>query len=194
LGTVSGSSALFLGDCGECEDGSGGLDVPSQCWLHPGVGVEPSPIEGLGLFARARLRAGEVVARLGGTVVGEDELRCALKERAVDPSVPYVDTISLNGNRHLILPPGNLVRFGNHSCNPNLWWLDSLTLGARRNIEVGEEVTTDYATSTAVADFRMTCSCGSENCRHVITGQDWKLETLRTAYGAHWTAALLARF
>jgi hypothetical protein len=118
-----------------------------------------------------------------------------LNERSVDPSLPYIDTISLDGNsRHLILPRGNLVRFGNHSCNPNLWWLDSLTLGARRDIEVGEEVTTDYATSTAVPGFRMTCSCGSENCRHVITGEDWNLETLRTSYGAHWTAALRARF
>ena len=105
-----------------------------------------------------------------------------LNERSVDPSLPYIDTISLDGNRrHLILPRGNLVRFGNHSCNPNLWWLDSITLGARRDIEVGEEVTTDYATSTAVPGFRMTCSCGSENCRHVITGEDWNLETLRTS-------------
>ena len=78
--------------------------------------------------------------------------------------------------------------------NPNLWWLDSLTLGARRDIEVGEEVTTDYATSTAVPGFRMTCSCGSENCRHIITGEDWNLESLRNSHGAHWTAAFRARF
>ena len=171
------------------------VDVPPQCWLHPDVGVSRSPIEGLGLFASAPLRAGEVVARLGGTVVDEEELRRLLNERAVDPALPYIDTISLDGdNRHLVLPSGNLVRFGNHSCDPNLWWLDSLTLGARRDIGAGEEVTTDYATSTAISDFRMTCSCGSENCRRVITGEDWKLETLRTAYGAHWTAALLVRF
>jgi SET domain-containing protein len=169
--------------------------VPSRCWLHPDVVVEVSSIEGRGLFASARLRAGEVVARLGGPVVDEAELRRMLNERAVDPSVPYIDTISLDGNnRHLILPPGNLVRFGNHSCDPNLWWLDSLTLGARRDIEAGEEVTTDYATSTGVSGFRMTCSCGSANCRRVVTGDDWKLEALRAAYGAHWTAALLARF
>ena len=170
------------------------MEVPPQCWLHPAVEVSRSPIEGLGLFARAALRAGEVVARLGGTVVDEEELRRMLNERAVDRSLPYVDTISLNNNRHLVLPSGNLVRFGNHSCDPNLWWLDSLTLGARRDIEAGEEVTTDYATSTAMSDFRMTCSCGTKNCRRVITGDDWKLEALRASYGAHWTAALLARF
>ncbi len=134
-----------------------------------------------------------MVARLGGVVVSEDELRRRLDARASTPTLPYVDTISLDHNAHLVLPHGNLVRFGNHSCDPNLWWLDALTLIARRDILEGEEVTNDYATSTALSEFRMTCACMSENCRGVITGEDWRLDALHVAYGDHWMPALLNR-
>lgn len=129
----------------------------------------------------------------GGVVVSEAELRRRLSQRTANPAAPYVDAISLDANnRHLILPPGTPVRFGNHSCNPNLWWEDGLTLVARRDINAGEELTNDYATSTALPDFRMACRCGSDNCRRVISGEDWKLETLQAAYGDHWTPALRA--
>lgn len=172
---------------------SSSVEVPTECWLHPGVEVALSPIAGIGLFARTGLEYGAVVARLGGVVVDEHELRRRLDERAATPTMPYIDTISLIHNTHLVLPHGTLVRFGNHSCDPNLWWRDALSLVARRDVRPGEEVTNDYATSTALADFRMTCACGSENCRRVITGEDWRRDDLRVAYGEHWTPALLAR-
>jgi uncharacterized protein len=169
------------------------MKVPAECWIRPDVEIRVSAIAGRGLFALTELSAGELVARLGGVVVDEEELRRRLKGRAADPTAPYVDAISLDGNnRHLILPPGTAVRFGNHSCNPNLWWEDGLRLVARFDIDAGEELTNDYATSTALPDFRMACLCRSENCRGLISGEDWKLETLQAAYGDHWTPALLA--
>lgn len=164
--------------------------MSTQSWLRPGVEVSASLIAGRGLFTPTELRAGELVARVGGGVVSEDELRRRLSRRAANPAAPYVDAISLDGNhRHLILPPGSPVRFGNHSCNPNLWWEDELTLVARRDINAGEELTNDYATSTALPDFRMACLCESDNCRGMISGEDWKLQTLQAAYGDHWTPA-----
>jgi hypothetical protein len=50
-------------------------------------------------------------------------------------------------------------RKGNHSCDPNLWWVDAYTLAARRDRGVDEELTNDYATSTAGAGFDMHCRC-----------------------------------
>jgi SET domain-containing protein len=169
------------------------MKVSAECWIRPDVEIRVSAIAGQGLFALTELRAGELVGRLGGVVVDEEELRRRLTLRATDPAAPYLDAVSLDGNSHLILPRETPVRFGNHSCNPNLWWDRGLRLVARCDVEAGKELTNDYATSTALPDFRMSCRCGSSNCRGVITGEDWKLETLREAYGEHWTPALLER-
>jgi len=43
----------------------------------------------------------------------------------------------------LVLPPGQLNHFGNHSCDPNLWWVDAYTLAARRPIGAARAVTND---------------------------------------------------
>jgi hypothetical protein len=92
---------------------------------------------------------------------------------------------------HLILPPRRPNGYGNHSCGPNVWWIDAYSQEARRDIEAGEELTNDYATSTGIADFRMECACGSELCRGEITGLDWQRADLQERYGEHWTPGLL---
>jgi uncharacterized protein len=92
---------------------------------------------------------------------------------------------------HLILPPRRPNGYGNHSCGPNVWWIDAYSQAARRDIEAGEELTNDYATSTGIADFRMDCACGSELCRGEITGLDWQRADLQERYGEHWTPGLL---
>jgi hypothetical protein len=51
------------------------------------------------------------------------------------------------------------------------------TLAARRPIAAGDEVTSDYGTSTGEADFAMPWSCGSALCRGTITGNDWHVMT-----------------
>ena len=164
-----------------------------ECWLHPDVEIGPSSIAQLGLFARAAIAAGTVVARLGGRLVTGSELRQIFIEAARQPDRPYVDTITVAEDLHLVLPPGQPNHYGNHSCDPNLWWDGTYTLAARRPIAAGEEVTNDYATSTGTTDFAMTCACGSSLCRRVITGEDWRLPELQARYGDHWTPALLAR-
>jgi uncharacterized protein len=121
------------------------------------------------------------------------ELRQLFSEAAQRPDHPYVDTITVGEDLHLVLPTGQPNHYGNHSCDPNLWWANAYTLVARRPIGTGEEVTSDYATSTAVAGFAMACACGSSLCRGVITGEDWRLPELQARYGDHWVPVLLAR-
>ncbi|SBT44218.1 SET domain-containing protein [Micromonospora auratinigra] len=159
-----------------------------DCWLHPDVVVGHSPIAGRGLFARAAIPAGTVVSRLGGRLVSTEVLRATLA--AADR---YVDTIAVDADRHLILPPRRPNGYGNHSCDPNLWWVGPYALAARRPIAVGEEVTNDYATSTGEPDFALACRCGAAGCRGRVTGDDWRLPDLRERYGEHWVPALLAR-
>lgn len=91
------------------------------------------------------------------------------------------------------LNPDHPIRFGNHSCAPNLWLAGATSLVARRDVAAGEELTQDYATYTGVESWRMPCRCGSDGCRGVVTGRDWRLPALRWAYGDRWTPPLLAR-
>ncbi|WP_203736480.1 SET domain-containing protein [Catellatospora chokoriensis] len=163
----------------------------ADCWLHTDVEVGTSPIAGKGLFARAALPAGTVVSRLGGRLVSEAELRELFARAAREQR--YVDTVSVADDLHLVLPPRQPNGCGNHSCDPNLWWVDACTLAARRDIAAGEELTNDYGTSTAVADFRMDCACGTARCRGVLTGYDWQLPDLRERYGNHGIPLLLDR-
>lgn len=159
-----------------------------DCRLHPDAEVRESPISGRGLFAARPIPAGTMVSRLGGRIVTDAELREAFA--AADA---YVDTITVDEDRHLILPPRRPNGYGNHGCDPTLWWAGPYELIARRDIAAGEELTNDYATSTADPAFRMPCACGSALCRGMVTGDDWRRADLRSRYGDHWVPALLAR-
>jgi SET domain-containing protein len=165
----------------------------ADCWLHPDVEVRRSPISGRGLFARRLLTADTVVSRLGGRLVSAIELQEIVAAATLDPQQPYVDTIVVDEDVHLVLPPRRDNGYGNHSCDPNLWWIDAYTLAARRDIPAGEELTNDYATSAGVESFTMGCSCGSPLCRRVITGNDWRIPALQLRYGNHWVPGLSAR-
>jgi hypothetical protein len=138
-------------------------------WLHPDVEVRRSAIEGSGLFATRPIPAGTVVARLSGRVVSTAELR-----QLLDVATDYVDTIGIDDDQHLVLPPGQPIHFGNHSCDPSMWHVDAYTLAARRDLAVGAELTVDYASQTTESAFRMDCRCGAATCRGVITGDDWR--------------------
>jgi hypothetical protein len=165
-------------------------------WLHPDAEARPSPVAGLGLFARAPIGAGTVVARLGGRLVSQKELAELFAEAAAAPGRPYIDTIMVTGTSHLVLPPRGARSIGhaNHSCDPTLWWDGPYTLLARREIAAGEELTSDYATSTGDPGFTLDCACGAPDlCRTTVTGEDWRLPELVERYGDHWVPALLAR-
>jgi uncharacterized protein len=167
---------------------TGHLPPPAaDCWLHPDVEVRHSPIEGHGLFAAAAIPAGTVVSRLGGRLVSGDELRRILAE----PDRSYVDTIAVGADTHLVLPPRRDNGYGNHSCDPNLWWTGPYELATRRDLAPGDELTNDYATSTAEPAFTMSCECRTSLCRGTVTGNDWQRPDLPARYGDHWVPALL---
>jgi len=160
-----------------------------DCWLHPDVAVRASPIQGNGLFARSAIVAGTVVSRLGGRLISWAELNRLI----ADPTQPYVDSITVSETQHLLLPPRRPNGYGNHSCDPNLWWTGPYELAARRDIAAGDELTNDYATSTGDPAFRMACACGIAQCRGLVTGDDWRRPDLTSRYGDHWVPALLSR-
>ena len=166
---------------------------PETLWVHPHVAVNDSGIEGKGLFATEDLPAGEIVLRLSGRLVSTDELGRLIEHANAEPSRTYVDTLTIYEDAHLVLPPGTLIHFGNHSCDPNMWHVGPFEIATRRVVDVGEELTIDYGTQSGAAGFSMACSCGSPICRGVVTSDDWRLRALQARYRHHWVPALEAR-
>lgn len=83
----------------------------------------------------------------------------------------------------------------NHSCEPNSGFRGQIFLVAMRDIEVGEEITFDYAMVVSEAPscsvvFHMECQCGSALCRKQITESDWKLPRLRDLYNGYFSEYL----
>ncbi len=158
---------------------------PASCWLHPSVAVRPSPIAGRGLFATEDLAGGTVVSRLGGRLVDAPELRRLIEESAAGRA-PYVDSIVVAEDRHLVLEPGGDNRFGNHSCDPNLGWADEYTLATMADVPAGDELVNDYAMSTADAEYVLRCHCPSYRCRQMVAGDDWRIPQLQSRYRGWW--------
>ena len=162
---------------------------PADVWVDGRLTVRRSPIEGDGLFASEAIAGGTVVLRLGGRLVTS----AALAQLIDDPGAPYVDTITVDDDAHLVLPPGTTAHFGNHSCDPNLWPVGPYELATRRPVAAGDEITLDYAMVSGAEGFTMDCRCGSASCRGRITSDDWRRPDLRRRYEGHWTPALRRR-
>jgi hypothetical protein len=139
--------------------------------LLDGLRVVHSKIHGYGVVTTRRFLKGEVVCFGDGVLYGEDD--------------DFDDTYALilpgedSGlGEHFFWDLVDQTRWFNHSCDPNTdvesrwdqgaklphaWWV------ARRDIEIGEEITYDYA---FVADAAEPCACGAAACRGVIVDDD----------------------
>jgi SET domain-containing protein len=147
-------------------------------YRSPRTEVRPSPIHGRGLFARAAITAGDIVAVKGGHVL------TAAQWAALEPALGAAE-IQLTDD--LVIAPvdrehrdGSML-FTNHSCDPNLAIQGQIVLVAMRDIAPGEELTIDWAT-TDDGDYTLACRCGSPRCRRVVTGKDWMKPELQERY------------
>lgn len=165
----------------------------SDCWIDERLVVRESEIAGSGLFFSTALRAGTVVIRLGGRLVSSAELDALIAAAEADPAAPYVDTITIYENAHLVLPPDTVIHFGNHSCDPTMWHVGPYEVAVRRDVKVGEEATLDYGTVSGAAGFDMACLCRSTSCRGRITSNDWQLAELQDCDRGHWVPELQRR-
>ncbi len=141
-------------------------------WIDPRVEARPSPIQGRGLFAAMPIRADESVVVWGGELVAVYRKGCvAIDERLYLGGAPDASD------------------FMNHSCAPNVWMRDEVTLIAGRPIAAGTELTADYVMWEAdegwVSPWR--CRCGAVRCRGVVTGRDWRSTELQERYRHHFS-------
>jgi hypothetical protein len=108
--------------------------------------IRQSPIEGRGLFFTEPVADGTIVIRLGGHLVSAARLEALLRRIEADPAAPYVDSIAVYDDAHLMLPPSTAVHFGNHSCDPTLSLAGPFDLATRTDVGAGDEATIDYGT------------------------------------------------
>jgi hypothetical protein len=165
----------------------------SQTWVDPRQAFRASPTQGIGSFAQESIRQGEVIEIVGGTVMTDVELRAFMR------ATPRFNAIQIAENRHLVEAPEiTQQRAGgslNHSCDSNGWMADEVTLVARRDIAAGEEITVDYALFTVQPEWRLDqpCHCGTDVCRHTVTGDDWKRVDVQHRYYPHFSSFINAR-
>ena len=155
-------------------------------WLSPKAQARAAVDKGMGSFAIEPIVAGETVAAFGGWVVEGATLAAQAPERVSRTMQIDVD---------LFLLPGEEPEHGdviNHSCDPNCGLLGATVVVAMRDIEVGEELTFDYAMSDGSDYDEFDCLCGTRRCRGVVTGRDWRLPDLQAMYEG-WFSPYLAR-
>jgi len=154
-------------------------------WYDPRVQIRRSSIQGGGMFAAAPISTGEVVAIVGG------RLMTTAQFAAYRADVARWNAHQIGEDAHLvdrIQSPDQVEGSINHSCDSNLWMDDEVTISARRDIATGEELTLDYALTTVAPDWRLDqpCQCGAVDCRHIITGNDWRLPDVQARYAGHF--------
>ena len=153
-------------------------------WISPkalkGAG---SGISGRGLVAAVAIGKGEVVAVKGGHIVSTAALE-SLSGRLRNSEVQITDDL------HLVALSDDeyesVMLFLNHSCAPNVGFAGNVVVVAMRDIQPGEELTTDYALFDDY-DGSMQCQCRSARCRGVISGRDWQRPDLQRRYQGYFS-------
>ncbi len=151
--------------------------------LHKYVVVRDNDvIAGTGLVAIGEIKAGEIVSQLEPNqpmLLIADVLKMTPEEQ--DKVLFYGYQCS---ETHIVNETGD-EKYMNHACDPNTWWGDDNTMIARRDIQAGEELTYDYATTEIAVPFEMDCHCGSDSCRGRVTNRDYLDSDWQARFGTH---------
>ncbi|CAI5472306.1 unnamed protein product [Closterium sp. Yama58-4] len=64
----------------------------------------------------------------------------------------------------------------NHSCDPNSWYINPRCMVALRDIQPGEQVTYDYASTETEGSMHagLICRCGAACCRGTLRFSEWR--------------------
>ncbi|MEP7014611.1 MAG: SET domain-containing protein-lysine N-methyltransferase [Verrucomicrobiota bacterium] len=159
-------------------------------YRSPKTEVRESKIHGRGLFATARIDKDEVVVVKGGHIVDRETLRREI--------TPLLGPVEIQIDENLFIAPVTETErelsmlYSNHSCDPNLGMRGEITFVAMRNIESGEELTHDWAT-TDDDEYSVECKCGAPICRRLLTGKDWQRPELQQRYAGYFSAYLVRK-
>ena len=136
-----------------------------------------TPPYGEGIFTRHALKQGVRVITFTGPLLRPEQAPNDLHCLQIAPEL-YMG------------PSGNFDDYLNHSCEPNLGFVEgSLTLSTLRDIAAGEQLNWDYSTAMNEPGWSFPCHCGAGSCRGVVRSflelslaEKKKLQTLTLAY------------
>src|SRR6266446_7285428 len=156
-------------------------------YRSPKTEVRESKIHGRGLFATADLAKDEIVAVKGGHIVDRKTLR--------EKITPQLGPVEIQIDDNLFITPvtpeereGSML-YSNHSCDANLGLRGNIIFVGIRDIRAEEELTHDWC-MTDDDSYEMECTCGSPNCRRILTGKDWQRPELQTRYHGYFATFL----
>ena len=126
--------------------------------------VRTSIISGKGTFAKSKISSGTFITTLRGKpLIAED----ANAELCSQLGISRDDPLQIGDTLFLILDYESKTI--NHSCNPNTGIKNQSDLYAIKDINVDDEVTYDYSTTSSVNDnWIMNCDCKAVICRKKI--------------------------
>ncbi len=134
---------------------------------------------GRGVFAKAKIKKGEVIASFDGPVFEYDY------EHWTDDILNHV----IQFDRRKWRDSNGIARLTNHSCNPNCGIKNLFDIVAMRDIEKGEQITWDYEMTEKNEWWRMRCKCQAPDCRKVIgnyTNMPLKTRKKYSGYISSW--------
>jgi SET domain-containing protein len=135
--------------------------------------IRDSGIQGRGVFAKRRIRAGQRVVEYAGERISNDEADTRYDDEKMQRHHTFLFTLGkrtvVDGNSG-----GNDSRYINHSCDPNCEAViekGRIWIYARKNIQPGAELAYDYRyerTGEGEDEKFYVCQCGSPKCRGSI--------------------------
>jgi len=148
----------------------------TKAFDNPKVELKNHDKFGKGVFAKEKIVKGEIVAVCDGKIYTAKKASL-LPNDAPQKIREHVIQFAKDKYRH----SNSIVRYINHSCNPNCGIKEKFVIVAMRDIEKGEELTWDYDMSEN-SDWIMKCNCGSKDCRKILRGYRYLPEYMRIKY------------
>lgn len=136
-----------------------------------------STIAGRGLFVRERVKKGEPITYIRGTM----QYKVNKSER---DALSNPDWVGIGRNQWI--DPAVPFKYLNHSCDPNIGIKGKVMMHALRPIKAHEELTIDYATIEGderwQLDGGVPCNCGATNCRKEVRSIQFLAEHIFNRY------------
>ena len=125
-----------------------GTNMCGRSCIHNNIRVGRSLIHGKGVFANKEYPAGSDVAYFEGYEVDHNTRH----------------SLTFNGKK---IEPTGLLKYLNHSCDPNSYF-HGRTLVTKRKVEPGEELITNYLETEDNISHPFKCKCMVSNCKKKI--------------------------
>lgn len=157
-------------------------------YLSDKLEVRDAPEKGgKAVYSRFEIKKNDILAVWGGQVI-------TLEQVLTLPHSEKGHTIQIYEGLYLApLDMEEPADYINHCCSPNAGICGQITLVAMRDIQIGEEITFDYAMADSSSFDEFECACGSEHCRGKVSGNDWKRTELWSRYDGYFSTYLQNR-